>query len=163
MIIKVVQSGGRQVVKVYQRGLFSQGGGVGSTTADQVPLNPPVAGLPATVQGAIAALEAASPLSAPFSWGDATPAPIWTAPQGALVATVKIHILTAFNAPALLSIGDATDPGRLFPPNRLDPMESVEWEYTPQHRYTANTPILLSIQQNGATQGNGIIYLDWRI
>ncbi|MGL5059033.1 MAG: hypothetical protein ACRC62_03540 [Microcoleus sp.] len=50
MIIKVVQSSGRQVVKVYQRGVFSQGG---SATADQVPLNPPIAGLPATVQGAI--------------------------------------------------------------------------------------------------------------
>lgn len=56
MIIKVVESQGRQVVKVYQRGLFAQGGVAGSTTADQVPLNPPVAGLPATTQGAVSAL-----------------------------------------------------------------------------------------------------------
>lgn len=53
MIIKVVESQGRQVIKVYQRGLFTQGGGTGSGTADQVPLNPPIAGLPATVQLAI--------------------------------------------------------------------------------------------------------------
>lgn len=37
-------------IKVYERGLFTQGG---ASTADQIPLNPPVAGLPATVQGAI--------------------------------------------------------------------------------------------------------------
>lgn len=56
MIIKVVRAGdSRQIVKVYERGLFTQGG-VGSNTADQVVLNPPIAGLPATVQAAIQGL-----------------------------------------------------------------------------------------------------------
>jgi hypothetical protein len=55
MIVKVKYQGGRQVVRVYQRGVF--GGAAGSTTADQVPLNPPIAGLPATAQGAIADIQ----------------------------------------------------------------------------------------------------------
>jgi hypothetical protein len=54
--VRVIYQGGRQVVRIYERGLFSQGGAAGSNTADQVPLNPPIAGLPATVQGAIANL-----------------------------------------------------------------------------------------------------------
>jgi hypothetical protein len=97
-----------------------------------------------------------------FSWGDVSPVQVWVAPANALIVTVTVNILVPFNAPAGLSVGDAGNPNRLFPGGMIDAMDTAEFEWNPQHRYLSSTPVLLSIQQNGATQGSGIVYLEWR-
>lgn len=97
-----------------------------------------------------------------FSFGDATPISISVANANDFIRTVTVSILTPFNgSSSSLSIGDAGNPNRLVPSTAIDIRDGpAEWEYNPNYRYTSQTAILLTITPDGATQGNGIIYIE---
>jgi hypothetical protein len=129
-----------------------------STDASHVNVNPPIAGFPTNAQSMLAQL-AGNPYT--FSFGDATPNQILIADANQLIKTVTISILMPFNGVnPRVSVGDATNPQRLMPSTAIDPSDVAEWEYNPNYRYSAATPILLTLVPDGSTQGNGIVYIE---
>jgi hypothetical protein len=130
--------------------------------ASGIAVNPKIPGLNATnVQEAIVELQNGTDFQFSFSYGDATPATILIANATKLVRTVTITILVPLNGiNPRISVGDAGNVERLFPASAIDPLDAAtEWEYNPNYRYSASTPILLSIVPDGSTQGSGLIYI----
>lgn len=99
-------------------------------------------------------------ISHSFSWGDATPATILTAPAGKLIYEVRVVILTAFNAAPLLSIGDVDNNSRLFSVDNLDSTAEGTYQSTKSHVYLSPTDIKLFLTIGSETSaGNGIILI----
>lgn len=98
----------------------------------------------------------------PFSWGDATPKTLFTAPAGKRIALVSVVITTAFDgtSPAL-TIGDASDTDRLMTADQNDPASVWTYEATPGYAYASATALTLSITPgSGATAGAGTVYIE---
>ena len=99
-----------------------------------------------------------SALAVSFSWGDATPAIIVTAPAGKTVFKVELILKEAFNSPSNLTIGDSTDNARLFNVNGLDLSQAGTYQSNPNYVYTVNTPVNIYLTLGvGNSVGNGII------
>jgi hypothetical protein len=95
----------------------------------------------------------------PFSYGDATPKVI-TAAQG-LIKRASIIIITPFNAPSMLSLGDDLNSDRLISKFVNNPMAIAEYETSPLVQYASSTEIKLYIALGeGCTQGNGFVILE---
>ena len=98
----------------------------------------------------------------PFSYGDASPTPVYIAVADKLIYRTKINIKTPFNGtPSTLEVGDSIVPGRLMSSAQNDPMEVAGYETTPNHYYTSNTSLLFTITLGvGVTQGSGLLIIE---
>lgn len=127
--------------------------------ASEVVISPAIPGFEPNVQSMLTQLAGNAYL---FSFGDATPNQILIADVNQLIKTVAISILTPFDGvDPMVSVGDSVNPQRLMPFSAIDPSDAAtEWEYTPNHRYSSATPILLTLVPDGSTQGNGVVYIE---
>lgn len=130
-------------------------------TADEIPLNPAIAGQ-TTVQGLLEALESrpigAGAISHSFSFGDATPIKIATLQT---ISVIRVVLLAAFNGGLpTLRIGDSSSSDRLFPASKINLKKQSTWVYHPQVQYAIDTDIFLEIVASGSTAGNGLIFLE---
>jgi hypothetical protein len=95
-----------------------------------------------------------------FSWGDATPEVIASIPAGKVVSKVEINLLTAFNVPSTLSVGDSSDVQRLFPIDGIDLTQAGKYQASPNYIYTSATTVNLYLSPGvGNTQGNGVVVI----
>jgi hypothetical protein len=93
-----------------------------------------------------------------FSWGDASPALIVIAPAGKVIYKTELVLLTAFDSPSALTVGDGGDNSRLFFVDNLDLTATGTYESNTTHIYIAPTDIKLYLTIGvGTTQGNGIL------
>lgn len=161
LVMVSTQKRSPDIIKVFPGGVVNVNTGTAGNS-NSVGISPPIPGLDAAnVYDAIALLAETAEFKFPFSFGDATPATMLIADADQLIRTVTITVTTPFNGVGpKLSVGDAGNVERLFPAAANDPTDAnTEWVYTPNHRYAASTPILLSITPNGSTQGSGLIYI----
>jgi hypothetical protein len=99
-----------------------------------------------------------------FSYGDATPEFIGTAPAGKLIETVRIYITQAFNGTSpSLTIGDAGDTDRLMAAVQNNPAAIGMYESFPIHSYGGATAVNLYIVPGaGATTGAGLVVITYQ-
>lgn len=104
---------------------------------------------------------AGNPPPIPFAFGDASPAPVYTAASPALVVSAAVHLRTPFDgAGAALELGVSGQPGLLMPAAYNDPRVPGEYENSPDVTLSAGQQVLLTITPGaGATQGAGVIIL----
>ena len=99
-----------------------------------------------------------------FNWGDATPKLLFTLTKDRIVSEVVLHILESFDAAgSKLQVGDSSVQGRLM--NELENLPGVVGSYMthPNHSYTQDTGILLTITPGtGNTQGKGIVEIKYQ-
>lgn len=97
----------------------------------------------------------------PFSYGDASPVPVYVPAVPSLVVSAAIHVRTPFNGfGAALELGIDEQPGLLMPAAYNDPATSGEYENTPDVTLSAGQQVLLTVTPGaGATQGAGVIIL----
>jgi hypothetical protein len=101
-------------------------------------------------------------IEVPFSFGDATPAVLFTASAGKLIERVTLFIETALDglSPSL-TIGDADDPASLMNASENDPTEEAAYQVTPNLLYDEDTQIKLFISPGlGASQGSGLVVVE---
>lgn len=99
-----------------------------------------------------------------FNWGDATPKLLFTLTKNKVVSEVVLHISEAFDGVgSKLQIGDAVVKGRLM--SELENLPGVVGSYMthPNHTYTQDTGILLTITLGtGNAQGKGIVEIKYQ-
>lgn len=97
-----------------------------------------------------------------FSYGDASPATIFTVPVDSEVVSVQLQIETPFDGVgAQVRIGTSGLPGRLLDTFHSDPSVAGVYEATPRVQLAAGTQILLTITPgSGASAGTGQIILE---
>jgi hypothetical protein len=96
-----------------------------------------------------------------FSFGDSSPAPVYTAPSGKLITSVRINIDTPFDGiGAALQVGIAGTPGQLMASSQNDPTVASAYETSPNRQYGAATAVILTITPGtGASAGSGQVVL----
>lgn len=95
-----------------------------------------------------------------FSWGDATPALIITAPALATIIKTEVVLLTPFNAAALLSVGDSADHESLFAANSIDLSLAGTWQSNISKVCAGSTAINLYLTLIGnVSAGSGLIFI----
>lgn len=101
-------------------------------------------------------------IEVPFSYGDATPAQLFTTSAGKLIERITIFIETAFDgASPSLTIGDEDNPALLMGSFENDPTEEAAYQVTPNLYYETDTQILLFISPGlGASQGSGLVVVE---
>lgn len=112
------------------------------------------------VQGLQGASSNGSALSIRFAWGDATPALIATVPANKTVLKVEVVVLTGFDVPSGITVGDSADHERLFNVPDLDLTQAGTYQARPNCIYIASTPVnlYLSLGSGGAI-GKGIVLI----
>lgn|GEM_PF-3561095 len=101
----------------------------------------------------------ATRLKVPFSWGDATPKLIGVV-QG-FIKRASIIIVTPFNSPSVLTLGDDLNLQRLITTGANNPLAIAEYETSPIVNYVSATEIKLAIALGmGNTQGSGFVILE---
>lgn len=97
-----------------------------------------------------------------FSFGDASPAPVFTASAGCTDVLARIVIDTPFNgAGAALKLGTSTAPEALIAAANNDPTTAAGYESAPDVALASGEAIVLTITPGtGATQGAGRIIFD---
>jgi hypothetical protein len=138
-------------------------GGTGATTASAainnlLPSQAGNAGSVLTTNGTNVSWEQSNVYEIPFHFGDASPELIGLLPAGAIVTSVQIVILTAFNGiGATLSVGSVAG-------SYIDLMNTIDinpnilsvWSTNPGIQYTPATNVYIAITPgSGATQGYG--------
>lgn len=99
-------------------------------------------------------------LSVTFAWGDATPALIASVPAGKTVFKVEVVILTTFDTPSILTVGDSSDNSRHVGVNDTELNQVGGYQTNPNLVYVSTTDVNLYITPGvGNTQGNGLILL----
>lgn len=98
----------------------------------------------------------------PFSYGDASPQSIYTAPQALTSILARVVIDTPFNGTgASLQLGTAGAPDVLMAASGNDPTTPACYDAAPNAQIASGTPIQLSIAPGaGATQGAGRVIFD---
>jgi hypothetical protein len=101
-------------------------------------------------------------IEVPFSFGDATPAVLFTAEAGKLIERVTLFIEVPFDGlDPMLTIGDAGESERLMDVTENDPQAEAAYQVTPNLRYDTDTQILLFITPGlGASQGSGLVVVE---
>lgn len=96
-----------------------------------------------------------------FSFGDASPSPIYECPHDLHVVGIRIAVRVAFNgtAPAL-SLGHGGNPGSLVPADHVAPGVVGTYEYTPEAELTSGTTIDLTIDPDSSSAGSGVVVID---
>jgi hypothetical protein len=94
-----------------------------------------------------------------FSYGDATPSVLAIATANKIVYSVAIHISQAFDGTnPSLSVGDLSDPDRLFSVDENIPSEVGSYTTAPAYAYATDTQLYLTITPGeGASQGRGLL------
>lgn len=97
-----------------------------------------------------------------FAFGDAGPAPVYTAPQPLMVVLCRVVVEEGFNGDgAAISIGTAADPELVHAAADNDPTTESGYESTPSVTLAAGDTLLATIVPGaGATAGAGQIILD---
>lgn len=98
----------------------------------------------------------------PFSFGDATPAVLFTASAGKLIERITIFIEMAFDGigPSL-TIGDEDDPDLLMTSAENNPSEEAAYQVTPNFSYDTDTQVLLFINPgSGPSRGSGLVVIE---
>lgn len=98
----------------------------------------------------------------PFSYGDASPATIYTPSSAGTFTAVRVIFDTAFNGTgASIALGTVASPEILLATNENDPASAdSEYEVTPDVHVAAGTAIRLSITPGaGASAGAGRVLL----
>jgi hypothetical protein len=98
----------------------------------------------------------------PFSFGDATPANLFTAIAGKLIERITLYIETAFDGETpSLTIVDEDNSAILMEAFENNPSEEAAYQVTPNLYYETDTPILLFISPGlGASQGSGLVVVE---
>lgn len=111
------------------------------------------------LQGADGLSSSGGAIAHRFSWGDA-PQLITTVPAGGTVFKVELVLLTAFNVPSSLAVGDSLDAGRLFNVPNLDLTQAGTYETNPNFTCDTQTEAALHITLGiGVQAGSGIILI----
>lgn len=93
-----------------------------------------------------------------FSWGDATPALIYTYTGTIFGASIVLQV-PFDGVGAALSLGDSGNNGRLIA--AIDPTIAATYSTSPAHTYASSTQIRLYITPGtGASQGSGFVLLE---
>lgn len=100
-------------------------------------------------------------VEANFSFGDASPTPIYFTLTPTFIATVRLIIQTPFNgAGALIALGTAALPELLMKVTDNAPTAALEFESNPNVDLATGQDVMLTIiPGTGATQGHGKILL----
>lgn len=98
----------------------------------------------------------------PFAFGDASPAPVFTAPAGCTNMLARLVIDTPFNGVgASLKLGTSANPEALIAAAHNDPAQVAGYESAPDVALASGDEIVLTITPGtGATQGAGRIIFD---
>jgi hypothetical protein len=98
---------------------------------------------------------------AAFSFGDASPRPIYECPHDLHVVSVRIAVRVALNGAApQLMVGHGGAPDSLFPADHVAPGVVGTYEYTPELDLSAGTGIDLAIDPDSSSAGSGLIAID---
>lgn len=99
---------------------------------------------------------------AAFSFGDASPAPIFTAPANCTDVLARVVIDTPFDgAGASLKLGTSVAPEALMAAAQNNPAQVAGYEAAPDVALTSGEAIVLTITPGtGATQGAGRVIFD---
>lgn len=97
-----------------------------------------------------------------FSFGDASPRPLFTTTASSLVLSVRVNITTPFNgAGPTLRIGKAGQPELLLAAAQLDLSVATEFEINPNCILASGQRVLVALAPGiGATQGAGWIVIE---
>ena len=97
-----------------------------------------------------------------FSYGDATPAELYVAPEAGTLALVRVVIDQAFNGVgASIMVGDGVDPDRYIPASHIDPSMLASFEACPDRVIPAGAGVSITISPgSGATAGSGRLIVD---
>lgn len=97
-----------------------------------------------------------------FAFGDASPAPIFTAPAGCADILARVVIDTPFDGVgAALKLGTSGSPELLIPAATNDPTTAAAYEAAPDVALSSGEAIVLTIVPGtGATQGAGRVIFD---
>jgi hypothetical protein len=96
-----------------------------------------------------------------FSFGDASPRPIYECPHDLHVVAIRIGVRVAFNGAApQIQIGHGGVPDALFPADHAAPGVVGTYEYTPELDLAAGTSIDLSIDPDSSSTGSGVVVID---
>jgi hypothetical protein len=96
----------------------------------------------------------------PFSWGDATPATVFSLPAGKILASIILKINTPFDSPSIIEIGINGDLDLFMPSAANAPQVQGIYTVSPYYRNTASTDVILSIVPGGNNStGSGFIFL----
>lgn len=95
----------------------------------------------------------------PFSWGDATPSPVFTLGAGAVIAEVNVWMLEEFNGTgASITIGRPLDNDELMSTSEIDPTFKSSFSTRPGKEYPIGEVVNVYITPGaGATSGRGVI------
>jgi len=98
----------------------------------------------------------------PFSFGDATPANLFSAVAGKLIERITLYIETTFDGESpSLTIGDESDPALLMSTLENNPLEEAAYQVTPNLSYETDTQVLLFISPGvGVSQGSGLVVVE---
>jgi len=96
-----------------------------------------------------------------FSFGDASPAVVWTVPAASEIALVSLDVKTPFDGSgATCRLGTAASPGLLLDSPQVDLTVDATFEVTPRLELAAGEQIYLTIVPGaGPSQGSGQILI----
>jgi hypothetical protein len=98
-----------------------------------------------------------------FSWGDASPTPIYEMDESMILRTVEIIVLEEFDGEgAALSIGTDSDPELFMKKSDNDPKSAGIYSVSPGFQFSSYEEIKVFITPGAAaTKGNGKIILEY--
>lgn len=109
------------------------------------------------------ALTVVGDVTVPFNYGDATPKNLTITSANAVVTSVSIVMVNAFDDPtATLTIGDSGDPDRLM--EATDSIANSTGIYTtePVYKYVTATQLTLTISPGVSTVGSGLVLINYK-
>lgn len=97
-----------------------------------------------------------------FSFGDASPATIWTTPHTLHVVLTRVVVLTPFNgAGASVKVGTVANDQLLFEPGAAELSQAAAWEFNSDAQLLSAESIKVTITPgSGASAGTGRIIID---
>ena len=98
-------------------------------------------------------------LESVFDYHSPFPLVIETVRAGTYIDEVQLFIETAFNAPAIITVGEQGGVERLLAATDSDLTETGVYSKFPNYTYAGSTELHLYLTLNGATQGRGKVNL----
>jgi hypothetical protein len=95
----------------------------------------------------------------PFSYGDATPQPIFSLLANAMIAEVNVWLLEPFNGiGAQINIGRSSNHDELMNDTEIDPTFLSSYSTRPGKEYNSGEHVNLYLNPGaGASQGRGVL------
>lgn len=132
------------------------------TRTNLLPTQTGLAGEVLTTNGTDVYWETTGVVEIPFSYGDATPKLLFSAPANKIIFEVAIVIETAFDSASSLSVGDAGDTQSLFETTDILTTETGTYTTEPGTKYGMATNVNLSITAGASTQGSGLVRITYQ-